>query len=275
MFGYDFKRAVVKAIFNMIKFIGGLIETALISIPSLEEFSWSGLQTEFEKTIAFKARNSDPLSVPNYFGILYAYHINHCNFCSAVISMYQHGQKIGDIFINGGVVQYLMTQQCQSYLAAINAVALLPEKDTWIPISCPKTSPNNLLDDTENLCPPTRSKKTEEEFMGGSQDIEVLNLAHIRSEYMFVLSRLQLANEIPSLSQPGSSQTSETYLNGLTLVKMFLNQGRVMDAFEKATVLGTDIVPLFITLTQSFCRLTLEGSQGSNHFNFQWVNGDP
>ncbi|KAH9446065.1 hypothetical protein Pst134EB_023884 [Puccinia striiformis f. sp. tritici] len=108
--------------------------------------------------------------------------------------------------------------------------------------------------------------------MGGSQDIEVLNLAHIRSEYMFVLSRLQLANEIPSLSQPGSSQTSETYLNGLTLVKMFLNQGRVMDAFEKATVLGTDIVPLFITLTQSFCRLTLEGSQGSNHFNFQWVN---
>ncbi|KAH9455586.1 hypothetical protein Pst134EA_023046 [Puccinia striiformis f. sp. tritici] len=111
--------------------------------------------------------------------------------------------------------------------------------------------------------------------MGGSQDIEVLNLAHIRSEYMFVLSRLQLANEIPSLSQPGSSQTSETYLNGLTLVKMFLNQGRVMDAFEKATVLGTDIVPLFITLTQSFCRLTLEGSQGSNHFDFQWVNGDP
>ncbi|KAI9617577.1 hypothetical protein H4Q26_012875 [Puccinia striiformis f. sp. tritici PST-130] len=111
--------------------------------------------------------------------------------------------------------------------------------------------------------------------MGGTRDIEVLNLSDIRSEYTLVLSRLQLANELPQLSQPGSSRTSETYLDGSTLVPMFLNQGRVMEALEKATVLGTDVVPLFITLTQSCCRLTLEGSQGGNLFDSQWVNGDP
>ncbi|KAH9448308.1 hypothetical protein MJO28_011854 [Puccinia striiformis f. sp. tritici] len=287
---------------------------ALISIPSLENqydclrtlvshmceanevdrllrFSWVGLQTEFEKTIAFRARNSDPLSVPNYFAILYAYHINRADYRSAAISMYQHGRKIGDIAIKGGAFQYLMTQQCQSYLAAINALSLVPEKHAWIPMSCPKTSPNNNLPyDTEELHPPTGSKEDgrgirrrrrvtyyvpEEEFMGGTRDIEVLNLSDIRSEYTLVLSRLQLANELPQLSQPGSSRTSETYLDGSTLVPMFLNQGRVMEALEKATVLGTDVVPLFITLTQSCCRLTLEGSQGGNLFDSQWVNGDP
>ncbi|KAI9617576.1 hypothetical protein H4Q26_012874 [Puccinia striiformis f. sp. tritici PST-130] len=160
---------------------------ALISIPSLEKtlvshmceanevdrllrFSWVGLQTEFEKTIAFRARNSDPLSVPNYFAILYAYHINRADYRSAAISMYQHGRKIGDIAIKGGAFQYLMTQQCQSYLAAINALSLVPEKHAWIPMSCPKTSPNNNLPyDTEELHPPPDLKKMEGVFDAGDE----------------------------------------------------------------------------------------------------------
>jgi nuclear pore complex protein Nup160 len=51
-------------------------------VDKLLRFSWTGLQIEFEKTISFRARNSDPLGLPNYFSILYAYHINRADYRS-------------------------------------------------------------------------------------------------------------------------------------------------------------------------------------------------
>ncbi|WAR60694.1 hypothetical protein PtB15_9B633 [Puccinia triticina] len=280
---------------------------ALFSIPSLESkydclrtlvshmceanevdrmlrFTWTGLQIEFEKTIAFRARNSDPLGLPNYFAILYAYHINRADYRSAAISMYQHARKIGDIAIKGGAFQFMMTQQCQSYLAAINALSLVPEKQAWIPMSCSKTAAVDSYRSEGRGQVGGEGKRTrkrvtyyvpEQEFVGGTRDVEVLKLADIRAEYTLVLSRLQLANELPQLSQPGTSTTSGAYLDGSTVVPLVLNQGRVQDALEKAVVLGTDLVPLFVRLTESCCRLSLENALPGSPFDFQWVNGDP
>ncbi|KAA1130822.1 hypothetical protein PGTUg99_023877 [Puccinia graminis f. sp. tritici] len=280
---------------------------ALVSIPSIESqndclrtlvshmceanevdkllrFSWTGLQIEFEKTISFRARNSDPLGLPNYFSILYAYHINRADYRSAAISMYQHARKIGDISIKGGAFQFMLTQQCQSYLAAINALSLVPEKQAWIPMSCPKVASQDTYGSEARRGPGTegmRSRKRvtyyvpEEEFLGGTRDVEVLKLADLRAEYTLVLSRLQLANELPQLSQPGTSTTSGAYLDGATLVPMVLNQGRLTEALEKAIVLGTDLGPLFVRLAESCCRLSLDIGLPGNSFDFQWVNGDP
>ncbi|PLW49745.1 hypothetical protein PCASD_01568 [Puccinia coronata f. sp. avenae] len=279
---------------------------ALINIPSLESqhdclrslvshmceanevdrlihFTWLGLQTEFEKTISFRARNSDPLVPPNYFAILYAYHMNRADYRSAAIAMYQHGRKIGDISLKGGAFQFLMTQQCQSYLAAINALSLVPEKHAWIPMSCPKQVAPSSYDSeapTDKPADVIRRRKRvtyhvpEEEFLGGSRDVEVLKLADIREEYTLVLTRLELANEMPQLSEAGARTMSGGQLDGATMVPMILNQGRVMAALEKARVLGTDVVPLFVRLTESCCRMTVEG--GASHVrDAQWVVADP
>ncbi len=44
-------------------------------IQRLLELNFVGLQSEVEQTLSFKARNSDPLSWPNYSKALYAWHI--------------------------------------------------------------------------------------------------------------------------------------------------------------------------------------------------------
>lgn len=258
-------------------------------VDRLLRFSWSGLQEEFEKTIAFRARNSDPLAVPNYFAILYAYHSNRADYRSAAIAMYQHGRKVGELAIKGGAFQFLLTQQCQSYLAAINALSLVPDKHAWIPSSCNHLGSTyhqvSYGEESSNLNQNSsdrirRRKRVtyflpDKEFASGTRDIEVLKLADIREEYTLVLSRLQLANELPQLSQPGSTTTTATYLDGDTLVPMFLNQGRVTEALEKATILGIDLIPIFNNLTESCCRLTVVGEEGGSLFDSQWVNGDP
>jgi len=254
-------------------------------VDQLLRFSWLGLQTEFEKTISFRARNSDPLAPPNYFAILYSYHMNRADYRSAAISMYQHGRRIGDIAIKGGAFQFLMTQQCQSYLAAINALSLVPEKHAWIPMGCsnqpgtPSYDPEAPADNNKPTDVVRRRKRVtyhvpEEEFLGGTRDVEVLKVGDIREEYMLVLTRLELANEMPQLSQAGARTTSAGHLDGPTMVPMVLNQGRVMEALEKARVLGTDVVPLFVRLTESCCRLTVEGGAG-NVSDGQWVIADP
>ncbi|KAI8452611.1 nucleoporin Nup120/160-domain-containing protein [Phakopsora pachyrhizi] len=254
----------------------------------LLQFSFAGIQGEFERTIAFRARNSDPLSVPNYYQILYAYHLGKGDYRSAGMAMYHHGRKIGDIAIKGNAFQVLMTQQCQSYLSAINALSLVPEKHAWICVPCRKsTKPNSsgYLNQTESRASPSgsgiRKRRRinffipEKKFSSGTTDMEILTLADIRKEYTLVLSRLQLANELPQLSHPGSSTSSSAYLDGETLVPIFVNQGRVTEALEKATVLETDMIPIFEKLAESCCRLTKEGENSSDDFDQHWVNSDP
>jgi nuclear pore complex protein Nup160 len=45
-------------------------------VAHLLALSFPGMQAEMERTLSFKARNSDPLGEPNYYRILYAYHMH-------------------------------------------------------------------------------------------------------------------------------------------------------------------------------------------------------
>lgn len=44
-------------------------------VELLTRLSFVGLEADLERNLAFRARNSDPLASPNYYKILYAYHI--------------------------------------------------------------------------------------------------------------------------------------------------------------------------------------------------------
>ena len=44
-------------------------------VDRLMNLNFIGFQTDVEDTLAFKARNTDPLSRPNYAKILYAWHV--------------------------------------------------------------------------------------------------------------------------------------------------------------------------------------------------------
>jgi hypothetical protein len=45
-------------------------------VDQLTHYSFIGLQGELERNLSFRARNSDPFSHPNYYKILYAYHMS-------------------------------------------------------------------------------------------------------------------------------------------------------------------------------------------------------
>lgn len=53
-------------------FISVVCENGAASL--LTTFSFSGLEADLERNLAFRARNSDPLARPNYYRVLYAYH---------------------------------------------------------------------------------------------------------------------------------------------------------------------------------------------------------
>lgn len=44
-------------------------------VDLMNSYAFVGLQGELERNLAFRARNSDPLASPNYYEILYAYHL--------------------------------------------------------------------------------------------------------------------------------------------------------------------------------------------------------
>ncbi|CAH7683261.1 expressed protein [Phakopsora pachyrhizi] len=91
-----------------------------------------------------------------------------------------------------------MTQQCQSYLSAINALSLVPEKHAWICVPCRKsTKPNSsgYLNQTESRASPSgsgiRKRRRinffipEKKFSSGTTDMEILTLADIRKSILW------------------------------------------------------------------------------------------
>lgn len=57
-------------------------------VELLTRWSFIGLQSELESILNFRARNSDPTAVPNYYRILYAYHVAKGDYRSGALSFF-------------------------------------------------------------------------------------------------------------------------------------------------------------------------------------------
>lgn len=51
-------------------------------VARLVQFSFVGLQDVVERTLAFKARHSDPMAFPSYPMVLYSWHIHRGDYRS-------------------------------------------------------------------------------------------------------------------------------------------------------------------------------------------------
>lgn len=61
-------------------FISVVCESDNVSL--LSRCSFVGLQSELERNLAFRARNADPFSSPNYYAVFYSYLIANGDFRS-------------------------------------------------------------------------------------------------------------------------------------------------------------------------------------------------
>ncbi|BGP12916.1 hypothetical protein JCM10213_004335 [Rhodosporidiobolus nylandii] len=222
----------------------------------LTQYSFSGLEADLERNLAFRARNSDPLARPNYYKVLYAYHIAKGDYRSAGTVMYQQGRRIGEMGARGGSFRELATLQCQSYLAATNALSLVKKEHAWVAVvSGDEAERGNKRRKVVYQIP-------EDEFdpSVASKPVEVFELADIRREYCVALARLQLAGEFPELER------TNFHLEPAAVVALFSQTGAFEQAFSAGAVLDVDLSSLFETVAERCVALSLhpEGSQDAN-----------
>lgn len=127
-------------------------------VSELLSFNFQGLQAHVENTLAFKARNCNPLDKINYWKILYSYYLEKGDLKTAGMVMYQQARRLGDEqrfdlsrhkvlnsnnrTTGGGSgereKEEVARKYCDlsqliafSYLASINALSLLDKEQAW------------------------------------------------------------------------------------------------------------------------------------------------
>lgn len=135
-------------------------------------------------------------------------------------TMFQQGRRLGELSGRGGNFKELATRQCQSYLAAANALSLIDPKHAWVAVPADEhavervSEPTVVSSDrwlTSPLVPKGSKRRKityhipEEEFDNSTRAAEIVELSDIRREYTLALSRLQLSVDFPELERTSTS----------------------------------------------------------------------
>lgn len=212
--------------------ISGMCEAG--QVGRLARLGFIGFQRDVEERLTFKARNSDPLKAPNYYRVLYSWHIARGDYRSAAEIMYAQGQRFASLVASSTArisTHSLGAMQAQSYLAAINALALVDKRNAWI----------SVLTDTPQR---TSSNIPKDEFEDGSGPVDIVTLQDMRAEYATVLGQLKLATLNPQLMDAAVTLTAEE------LVGLFTQRAQFDDAFSTAAGTGTDMTDIFVAVAE-------------------------
>lgn len=227
------------------------------AVSTLLRCNFLHLQAAVERTLSFKARNAPPLARPNYFDVLYAYHVARGDYKSAAASMYQHARRLRLAALAGGDTRTggeLAVRQAHSLLAASNALALLPPANAWFahavseeeaaaaaaagpPPAGGATAANALRGSLTHYIP-------EEHFARGARPVAIMQLGDVRREYDELLARLSLMRTYPELTHPGVALRAEDAVN------LHLATDDVDAAFSTARALGVDQCNVFDVLAR-------------------------
>ncbi|CED82599.1 Nuclear pore complex, Nup160 component [Phaffia rhodozyma] len=217
-------------------------------VDRLTHFTFVGLEDIVERTLAFKARHSDPLVFPNYLLVLYSWHIRRGDYRAAASAMYQQGRRFGEI--NGRFVD-IGPRRAKSYLLAINALSLVDQKQAWLAVPLSADSGNKRR---------KRRKLTsyipEETFSPSARtkDVEIVELEDIRREYNLVLSTLLLAERFPDSFQSNTLAAEDA-------IALFVQAGMFDTAFLHARQLQVDLTGIFERLAIK----TVEAAHSAAH----------
>ncbi|KAH8923593.1 hypothetical protein BT69DRAFT_1350037 [Atractiella rhizophila] len=227
----------------------------------LLKYSFGGLVKELEQTLDFRARNSDTLSTPNYYRILYAYHISKADYRNAALAMYLHAQRIENTAYRSADPRRPIRLQTQSYLAAINALSLVePKEQAWIPVNIQGSKMIGKRKRKLQYVIP------DSHFSKDAVKIDVVEVEDIRKEYTMAVSRLQLADDYPELLQRSNPLTPDVVVSLLAETEAYET------AFSVAARLEEDMSNIFAILAEKCLRLgVLSDSQAVESNLATWV----
>jgi nuclear pore complex protein Nup160 len=209
-------------------------------IGRLNSLGFIGFQKEVEERLNFKARNSDPCRNPNYYEVLYSWHISRGDYRSAGETMYAQANR----YTESGSSKLNHTQaaalRARSFLAAINALSLVDKRNAWIAIQSPRGAKRRRV----------TSYVPEEAFATSAPPTDIVTLADMRSEYRAILSQLKLASEVPDLLVGNVS------LAPAEIVGFFTQRDKFDDALLAAAEMQEDMTDVFTALATRCVELS-------------------
>ncbi|WFD19378.1 hypothetical protein MCAP1_001608 [Malassezia caprae] len=167
-------------------------------------------QPHVERTLSFQARHAAPLAHPPYFHVLYAYHMSRGDYKSAAASMYQHAHRLRALATSDeAAAREGAVRQAQSFLAAINALALLPPAHAWFADAPADGETEGAR--AAGAPPPARALKgvVTQYLPRRAPSLAVVQLADVRREYHALLLRLELMRTYPELAHPSTPWRAE------------------------------------------------------------------
>ncbi|KAG9291446.1 hypothetical protein G9A89_021865 [Geosiphon pyriformis] len=209
------------------------------------QFSYHNLEEEFERILDAKADDSLVMESPNYSAIAYSYYIFSGNYVQAARNMYYFAQKIEEIEVSSDVFTQWVSQQAQSYLAAINALELVEEKHAWFDFPRKGQSNDNRRRKRPRYNPPSETDQLQQ----SKKDIDIIELGDIKKEYAIALVKLKLGSHLGY---------TESKLELEDAIGLCAQTGHFEEAFSLAYDYGLDMSSIFESLTIKCVRLSTD-----------------
>lgn len=242
-------------------------------VEELLTFNFAGLQAELERTLSFKARNSDPLHEGvNYYHILYAFHVRRGDLKSAGATMWQMGVRIRDIY-RRKIVQARRAQysagllsanydedeqkqlqgyailEAECYLASINALSLINEDNAWFAHEVSEGE-DDILTKIESAR--LTSFLPSSSFQSKTREIRIVHVRDVRNRYRLLLAQLELVALYPD--EAIAIMTSNAN-DATSAVELFVRD----QDFERALMLArsakVDRTQVYVALTDRCLEL--------------------
>ncbi|KAK9767716.1 hypothetical protein K7432_002282 [Basidiobolus ranarum] len=202
-------------------------------------FSFVGLQQEVEQTLLLKARHGDVLATPNYYKILYVYHVFRGDYRNAAAAMYRYARRLGTVD-TPTLFMKISAERSKSYLAAINALHMVDEPYAWIVMKGPSDLADNDKRSRKRLHLGTSNYVTD---INREDDYRVVKLEDIKQEYSLCISKIQLIGRYPELESSGYSMEPND------IVTLFVQAGMYDMAISTAVTFKMDLTHIFESLT--------------------------
>ncbi|KJE89139.1 nucleoporin [Capsaspora owczarzaki ATCC 30864] len=265
----------------LLRFIVVLSERQEIDL--LCRMPYTGLESDVESALLLKAHNMNVVAAsPNYYEILYSFHVFRSNYRSAALAMYEFAQRLGSEVAPKEMVHWC-DLQARCYLAAVNALRLVKPENAWLRVpSSSSVQESNQAMIQGSFSSPKRKRTAsalQDEALSDETRIEedhgdsrcvIVELDDISREHLLVTARWRLLQHNPELAtaMAGISPSPNTVFS------LLLQTGFYDTAVALATKFSINLVPLFESLASRCANLaaaSTKPSQLTSHKLVEWL----
>eukprot|EP00041_Stephanoeca_diplocostata_P009857 m.155072 g.155072 ORF g.155072 m.155072 type:complete len:1625 (-) comp17927_c0_seq1:94-4968(-) len=269
-------------------------------------FPYNGLQADALEILRTKAKITDVLSVifgnaPNYYDVLYAFHVHKSDFHAAGLVMFELAVRLDhevSRFSEKQAVTILGTQR-DAYLVALNSLRVLDEEHAWFVRPHVAVASAKRKRGVEAMDDDGAINGSGGAFDGGASAasavvatashaaLDVVTVADLEKESAMVGVRLTLlalssaASDLgrtlgPTSAKAGSNTNAQRLLSkGLSpadAIAMLVAEGLFDHAFDIAKLFRRELDSgalrnVFETLSDACARLTIDSSSTQTHSN--------